>query len=188
VYRASLEQLKRLVLGFDVHPIAEIPNDVFRACQYVVRLLSLLFCCFPLPFGERFLFFRYDPLLFGERSLFFRCGPLLFGELSLLFGVPTKPSCEHCQNAYNGKRNISDPRPSALCLRSLLERFLGVVQSFLTLSLSCGHCIKLLALLAQSRCRHLFACADEVEVQGRGLGRTLRPTRHPSLGLGYIVS
>src|SRR5262249_10544674 len=91
--------------------------------------------------------------------------------------------------------NIPNPRPSAQCIRSfllrirsLLDRLFAVAQRCLFGGLSGSDLLELLALLAQSRCRLFFACTDEVEVQGCGLGRTLGPTRHPSLGLGYIVS
>ena len=103
---------------------------------------------------------------------------------SLLFREPKEPPCEQGQDAHTNERNISDPRHR----RSFALRLFGVVQSFLSLSLSCGHCIELLALLAQSRRRLLFARADEIDVQGRGLGRTLRPTRRPSLRFEDIVT
>ena len=51
-----------------------------------------------------------------------------------------------------------------------------------------GDRLKLLPLLAQSRLRLLFARADEVELQGCGLGRTLRPTRRPSLRRVDVVA
>src|SRR5262249_39792517 len=117
-------------------------------------------------------------------SLYFRYNPLLFGAVSLLFGVPTEPQCEHCQNAYNNEHDISDPRHR----RPFVLRLFGLMQRFLSRGLSGSDRLKLLALLAQSRLSLPFARADEVELQGRGLGRTLRPTRHPSLGRGYIVS
>ena len=72
-------------------------------------------------------------------------------------------------------------RPFLLCL-------FGFVQGRLALSLGCGHRFKLLALLARSRLRLLFARADKVEVQGCRLGRILGPTRRPGLGLSDIVA
>src|SRR5262249_39326906 len=82
------------------------------------------------------------------------------------------------------KRNISDRRHR----RPFVLRLFGFMQGRLALRLGGCHRFKLLALLAQSRLRLFFACADEVELQVCGLGRTLRPTRRPGISLKNIVA
>src|SRR6516162_5426300 len=62
------------------------------------------------------------------------------------------------------------------------------MQGLLALGLGGGYRFKLLVLLARPRLRLLFARADEIEMEGGRLGRTLRPARGPGLGLNNIVA
>ena len=106
----------------------------------------------------------------------------------MLFGAPTERPGEHGQDAHSHERDVSDPDPSALRIRGLLQRRFALVQCSLALGLGRSHRLELLALGAQSRLRLVFTCADEVEVQGRELRRSLGPTRRPDLGLGDIIA
>jgi len=84
--------------------------------------------------------------------------------------------------------NISDPRPFALHVRSLLQRFFGFAQGRLALGLGRSHRLELLALGTRSRLRLLFARADEGEVKSCGLGRALGLPRSPGLCLSNVVA
>src|SRR5262249_52044473 len=117
--------------------------------------------------------------------LLFRYCSLLFCRFSLLFGAPTEPPCEQGQDGHSRECNISDPRHG----RSFALRLFGLTQGRLALGLRGSHRLKLLALCARSRLSLLFTRADEVEVQGCWLRRSLGPSRRPGLCcLGNIVA
>ena len=123
--------------------------------------------------------------------MFVRASQYVICLFSLLFGdanSPSTPASTTKMLTATSAIFLILASLSALRIRSLLERLFAVVQRCLTRGLGGSHRLKLLALLAQSRLRLLFARADELEVQGRGLGRTFGPTCRPGLRLEDIVA
>src|SRR5262249_31316674 len=76
----------------------------------------------------------------------------------------------------------------ALRIRRLLLSLLPVVQGLLAFGLGRSHLLELLPLGVRSCLRLLLTCADEVELQGRGLGRILGPARRPGPRLGNVAA
>ena len=168
--RAGAEQGEDLPSGAFVNVVLDAHDNLRSILQNIVRLVSLVFCLLSLCF-------RFDSSIFRDLTLF-----------SGLQGLRDRPRSEDQRQNKNDVSKSRRPFTLFLLLLRLLHSGFRFTQRLFAIRLRGSHGCELLALGAYPRVRLLFARADEVELEGRGVGRGFGPARRPRFGLPDIVA